>query len=142
MLPGAPARALAPRESNAAATKRYRDRKRRADALARAENVSLRRECANLRAELAHARWVLDEVARRLGLGSGRGEALARRVTSTIAHGRACPLRGVGEGGPFRLDGVGGRRRRTGSDDDDELAAFLREFLVAPETCPCPGHAA
>ena len=104
----------------------------------RAECAELRRECTNLRAELAHARWVLDEVATRMGLGERKGETLARRVTSTIAHGRGCPLGRSGGGGPFRLaEG----RRRARDEGEDELAAFLREFLVAPEVCPCPGHA-
>lgn len=95
------------REANRGAVRRYRDRQRaRAGALER-ECARLRETNARLEGELAHARWVLEEVRRRYALeesvrtpqvGSGGGWP-----TFTIAHGSGCPLgeRETARGGPF-----------------------------------------
>jgi|MDTD01.1.fsa_nt_gb hypothetical protein len=112
-LPGVPVRAReqsprkSAREANRGAVQRYRDRQRaRAGALER-ECARLRETNARLEGELAHARWVLEEVRRRYALeesvrtrqvGSGGGWP-----TFTIAHGSGCPLgeRETARGGPF-----------------------------------------
>lgn len=113
ILPGVPVRAReqsprkSVREANRGAVQRYRDRQRaRAGALER-ECARLRETNARLEGELAHARWVLEEVRRRYALeesvrtrqvGSGGGWP-----TFTIAHGSGCPLgeRETARGGPF-----------------------------------------
>ena len=112
-LPGVPVRAReespqkSAREANRGAVRRYRDRQRaRVGALER-ECARLRETNARLEGELAHARWVLEEVRRRYALeesartrqvGSG-----GRWPTFTIAHGSGCPLgeRETARGGPF-----------------------------------------
>ena len=95
------------REANRGAVRRYRDRQRaRVGALER-ECARLRETNARLEGELAHARWVLEEVRRRYALEeSVRTRQVGSRggwPTFTIAHGSGCPLgvRETARGGPF-----------------------------------------